>query len=927
MSAPKPTDRFSRFLFLSAVAACTLWGYWRIHTYATGQDPRTFLLLAKGWLTGRVTVDPGFVVPGWPLVLAAVIKLFGIHAAFWSNVPLFVLLVRTLQLLLEELTGSFRRSAAMAAGAVLLLLGGYALNPHFLLWVFRQTPMYLAGVLAWLCLVRAVRRQAEGRLGAAAAWLGGTMAATVAGVLVRETGVLLLPAMGLYLLAVGLGWAGPDPAAGRPARGRWFLFALSAGIALAALIGGVLATWFLRLPLVTGQASYIIEKAPVLLARPFREWPVLAMLAGIPEEFGGIGLLALLLGIREAFRRGNRDFLFVFLLPALAYLVFDGLIKFHRRFFLSTLFFLAPLAMLGAVAAGRWLAGMARRRLVRAGWPDGRLARAGRTARAAVWLALAGWGAWTVAHIVPWGLKVTSAEVDRAVEVLAPWTGPDRPLLVDGRTRYLNDVLEVFTDWPLEQVREEGLAGYVRNPPLVYVQPDDEAAIYRHGGVPSHSADAVLADHLSLVPLPGGGGGFSLGNSSYRLVQVVPWTRRQAAVRLPPVPGLAGAVPPPCVLLRLAVPAGVADMPVRVSLAGHPLRDTRFRPGAWLLAVPWDLLQKVREEQGEEADGPELVLEADGPIPDAFDAVWCPPDGPLEMPFGPKQAPSFDSYLSWANQAYDGLQEGDYEWLRFPVPIRSSEFRGDGTVSLPAGLDGGEAPADFLYLVKLAMSAVCGNGEGRLAVSLSVPEFPEIPPQTDERSPSDRQQIFRFVLDGLPRAPERLGLHVENKTGYPEEMLANPRHANVQLDTLQVYAIRRTDAVSVQVGTFGDAALLGDGFFSRESPHSAEHGRWTEGEFDLLLPLKGGRDYRFALDFSQLRPEGESPAVPELELNGHPLETRATDTGLEARLPAEWMAGVNRLAVRTGTWSPADHGANDRRCLGIYLRAVRAEPI
>ncbi len=48
MRTRNQADRFPRFLFLLATAVLVLWGYLRIHTYATGQDPRTFLLLAKG---------------------------------------------------------------------------------------------------------------------------------------------------------------------------------------------------------------------------------------------------------------------------------------------------------------------------------------------------------------------------------------------------------------------------------------------------------------------------------------------------------------------------------------------------------------------------------------------------------------------------------------------------------------------------------------------------------------------------------------------------------------------------------------------------------------------------------------------------------------------------------------------------------------
>lgn len=423
------------------------------------------------------------------------------------------------------------------------------------------------------------------------------------------------------------------------------------------------------------------------------------------------------------------------------------------------------------------------------------------------------------------------------------------------------------------------------------------------------------------------GRGSSLGPGPDSRAQGRPWTRRHLALRLPPLPEPVGETAPPCILLRLAGPSGAADVPVRVSVGNHPLPEKRFRPGGWYLAVPWHLLETLRQEAGNGDARLELVLDAEAPIPDDLQAEWMRPDGPLEMSFATGQEPSFDSYLSWADQVWRRLQNLDYKHLRFPVPIRSSEFDGDGTIFLPAGLDGGEADADRLYIVKLAMNAVYGNDEGHLAVSLSLPEFPDIAPQTVVRAHSDRPQVFRFVLDGLPRAPERLDVHVEHDIGYPRKMLKHPRHGNVQLDALQLYMVRRADTLSVQVGNAGDAVLLGDGFFGRESPGTSRHGRWTGGEFDFFLPLRGGRDYRLALDYASLRPAGAAPAELQLELNGHPLEMAGTDTGLEARLPAEWLTGNDRLVVRTATWTPADYGAGDTRRLGVYMHAFRVEPI
>ncbi|MBR3582121.1 MAG: hypothetical protein IKO01_01590 [Kiritimatiellae bacterium] len=442
-----------------------------------------------------------------------------------------------------------------------------------------------------------------------------------------------------------------------------------------------------------------------------------------------------------------------------------------------------------------------------------------------------------------------------------------------------------------------------------------------------------LGNRLVLQDITGMFAGLRAGTNYAEAVASPPpppepsWTRRQLAIPLPPVPEPGGDTPPPCILLRLEVPAAAAEVPVRVSLGDHPLREDRMRPGAWFLAVPWNLLETARREAAA-GDAPlELRLDADSPIPDALPAAWLNPDGPLEMSFDPAQGPSSESYLSWADPYGRRWRDAAYEHLLFPMPVRSTEFDGDGTIALPPGLDGGVGEPDRLYLVKLTMTAVYGDEEGRLAVSLSLPEFPDTAPQTVVRPHSDRQQVFRFVLDRLPRAPERLDLHVAHEIEYPGKLRKNPRHANVRLDALQLYRVRRSDTWSVAVGNSGDALLLGDGFFGRESPGSSRHARWTGGEFDLFLPLEGGRDCRLSLDFDSMRPEGAPPVRLQLELNGHPLETTPTATGLEARLPAEWLGGTGRLVARTPTWSPADYGAGDTRRLGIYLRAFRVAPL
>ena len=917
-----------KILFALAVALGVLAVYLRIHTYTTGQDPKTFLLIAKAFAAGTGSgANSGLVIPGWPLALAAVIKLFGIHAAFWTNVPLFALLVLALQALLEELTGSFRRSAAMAAGSALLLLGGYYLNPHFLLWVFRQTPMYLTGILSWLCLVRAVRRQSEGRLWAAVAWLGGALAATAAGVLVRETGVLLLPAMGLYLLATAMGWAGPAAMAGQPARARWFLFSLATAGAAVVCAGG-LAALLLRPASASGQVSYMIHMVPTVLAnKPFRDLPVWVMLAKIPGEFGWIGFLALLLGVKESFRRRNRGFLFVFLLSALAYLVFDGMLKFHRRFFLSTLFFLAPLVTLGAVAAGEWLGRTAGRWLHGRGWADERVARAGGRAKAAVWGALALWFVWVWAHVCPWGPRTSRADVDRALAALSPWVGPDRPLLMDWRSRYLTDLLEVFTDWSEEVVGPETAASCVRTPELVFARPLDGKASWDLGAVVGTPADSILDTNVRLEEVPGASV-FHLGDAAFRLERVLPWVRCRVANPVPPPPEARLFPPPPATLLRVQAHAGAATNAIRVSLLGRQIAGC-LHPGYNLLGVPRSVADAVRE-----AGGGELVFEADSPIPEDFSPAWLDPEAPVEMVFGSLYQPSFNNYLSDEFRFLDDIPRPDRNFPCWPIPIRLVEFAGDGRITLPEGMDGDE-PAEASWRFLLIMRPVLAvpspglfaDAEpGTVSVTLSLPDFPDVPPRT-VTAPHAWDTRYSFRFSGLPRAPRALDVHVEHDVEVPESVRANPRALNMQLRRMSVERTPPLDSLDLPLGRPWDAQLLMRGFHGGENIHAPNHGRWTDGAAEIEMPLRPGRGYRLSIDFDQLRPDTLPPAEPRLEWNGEILAAEPTDSGLAAVVPAALVGPENTLRILTDTWSPSDFGARDNRRLGIYLRNLAATPI
>ncbi len=902
-------------LFLLALSLGVLAVYLRIHTYTTGQDPRVFLLIAKVFAGGTAaSADTHLVVPGWPLVLAAVIRLFGLHAAFWTNVPLFVLLVWTIRALAEEVTGRPVRSMVVAAGSALLLLGGFTLNPPFFLWVFRQTPMYLTGMLSMLCLARAVRRQASGRLLPAFAWLAGAGLATLAGVLVRETGVLLVPAMGLYLLANALGWAGPSAPPDKPARRRWFLVWLIAAAGVAALAALLLALFVFGVRPASRQGGFLVQQLPWIVERPFMQSQWVRMVRELPSEFGWIGVLCLLAGIGSSLRRRHREFLFLFLLPALAYWAFDGALqRFHRRFYLSTLTFLAPLAMHGACLVAE-RAGRAAARCFRDGrpWPRGKV-------RTAAWTAIALWFFFVWARVEPWGPRTSRADADRALAAMAPWVGPDRPLLVDWRSRQLTELLDVFTDWPAEQVRPTAVEDCVRNPELVFARPLDGNAFYDQSVVSGVAADSILDNNVRLEPVPGTNT-FFLGGTGYRLERVLPWTHCRTACSVPPPPPARLLPEPPARLLQVRAHAGAATNAIRVTLRGREIA-ARLHPGWNFLAVPRRLAEEVRE-----AGGGELVFEADAPIPDDFLPGWLPPDAPLVLHFGAIHQPSCDRYLSDEFRALENLPVPDRTYPEWPLRTKDVEFGGDGRIFLPEGLDG-EDPAEAAWFFSLVLRPLLHAPDGTVSVTLSLPDFPDVPPQTVTFPHRSVPHACSFRFTALPRAPRVLEIHSDHDISPSKYLLRNPRVRDMILIRLLVESTPRVDSLSIPVGRPWDAQLLRSGLHGGEAIHSPNHGRWTDGNAEIDMPLRPGRAYRLAIDFDSLRPDTLPPADVHLEWNGGILEASPTDSGLAAVVPADLVGPANTLRILSDTWKPADFGNSDDRTLGIYLRNLAATPL
>lgn len=141
----------------------------RMGTFATGEDPATYIRLAKRVLESGFSLQSlveivDFLAPVFPLWVTAIVGLAGplavyvVHPVLW--VALMVITARWATCVFRE-----ERPLAVCWMGVLIpifLIGGYPLNIHFLLLPFRETmalAMAVAGLLVWL---RAVQRASFG---------------------------------------------------------------------------------------------------------------------------------------------------------------------------------------------------------------------------------------------------------------------------------------------------------------------------------------------------------------------------------------------------------------------------------------------------------------------------------------------------------------------------------------------------------------------------------------------------------------------------------------------------------------------------------------------------------------------------------------------------------------------------------------------
>lgn len=468
----------------------------QILTYASGQDPFTYTRLALDILKGGMSLEAlravaGFIIPGWPTVLALVIKLFGPYAVSW--VGFFVLWGAGAGLLrLSRKWGLSPWSGLILAWTLLWLIwNGEGLYAHFLLYAFRGAPQFLCMVWAFVLLEEADPRRRGGGLR-----LGLATCVLLAGALIRETVLLALPGM--------LAWVFLAPAwQKRQWQGVVCLLAPLAVLAVGVLVYVLASGWKGNAQFQSWWILLTQMNAAAYGGRLMEYCRLIAAAAGWP------GWLLFVLGIW--FQRRSPGRLVLWGLSALGLAAFYAVFMVHQRYVLDCYLLLAVVAAAGLAfaieAAGR-RAGLRFRPWILGG---------------GVALVL-GLNLWAIRQLPVWGQKIAKAEVERFVQTTWRHVLDPSRLWVDGNCRYLVNVAWIYLGiepLPVEDHRSPNRMGdhfYIwclaPGKSVLGVRGDDQVRQY------AEMEPVVKADGLPVQ--------VSLGAISYRLYQISPWTKQMA---------------------------------------------------------------------------------------------------------------------------------------------------------------------------------------------------------------------------------------------------------------------------------------------------------------------------------------------------------------------------------------------------------------
>lgn len=476
------------------------WGVWiwagfRVMSYATGQDSLTYFSWAKrfiadGFSAESIAACGTHFVPGFPLLLAALLKSGVGFGVYWVNVVLMGGVLGVAAWGMRRVGGA-GPAALGVAGMTGACLAGYALNAHFVLLPFRGAVQWLflfGGVVAALPAFDPGRTRRR-RWGWAL--LAGTL--LLVGTGFRETaGFAFVP-----LSVMGL-WG-----AAKRRRGAWaVLGGLWAPVVMCGVVAG--AVWMCSGGAEAGMPRLMNGQVRLWLSTAGKGVLILGWLPRILQTLGDeltwVGVIGLVVGICAAARRGGRMAGALVGSAGMMVLLYSWYRSLHMRYVLEVL---GPLALVSGWGIGMGVSAAARRWR----WSAG----VRRAVYATVAAGMLAWGGFAVTDMGSWGPRVSRAEL-RALAASPAMQGAE--VWVDRDCRFLVEAIAIWTKANPRDPRADGVEAVGEG--AYFVRALDERAWYRPAR--TGSAEELLRERWQLKSV----GSLTLGGCAFEVLRAAP---------------------------------------------------------------------------------------------------------------------------------------------------------------------------------------------------------------------------------------------------------------------------------------------------------------------------------------------------------------------------------------------------------------------
>lgn len=659
---PKPHVTAPRFATLAAWLFCLailVLAAWQIRTAVSGQDDATHRIFARTILTAD-RASPEFrqalthIAPGWPLFLALAIRAAGPWVTTWINVALAGLLLGLYLLVLRRVFRDDRAAGLGLLATLLILLRGYTLNAHFLLYAFRETPSFLFVAAGWLIFLLADSRRRP------ALFFAGGCAFVIAAAM-REPAVC--GAIGPYL------WLLCRRREDRVSRKGCFIGAILPWL----LAGGA---WLVARQLAGGASSGQWQwwSARLLHTPAPAFWiayghSLRALLGFLWEALGFPWLLLGVLGV--AGLRRNRAALWFFLFSALAYLLLYATYTAHRRYALAVLLPLCPFAAYGLHLAIEKLSVFSARLFRRPIAGPARILAA---------VLLAAGLVRTARGLQSWGPRIARHDVEQFGRDFREVARPEDLVVIEPICRHLGETLIYHLSHRPADPARAGTEGGAKR--CFYLEPLTRDC-FPPGSFRRElagSASRRLRYRYDVQARTGPDGRLlelALGGGRYGVYEVRPWsaTNVSARVTLP-----AGNT----VVLWLDFKDATSNSARRVEIradAGAPLASWLVEDARFLQAFIFEKPAELRS----------AVVDVSGHLPGPADFIYAvvPAGKPARFDAGPLRSPSLEHWFepsfvgtALAMPTHQGGRlrpppvHGSYRSLNLALGMKAPPFQG-----------------------------------------------------------------------------------------------------------------------------------------------------------------------------------------------------------------------------------------------------------